>query len=387
MAAVTSPNMEQPLRPAPPAADALPVKWLVPWAVLGFCEGFVFQKVAVVYPAVLADQFVFRNWVVMKFFLSAVGFSMLSQAILATVAPDTFANSMDYGSNSYGSLRVLGGCAILGVGMAVAGSGPSMFFPSVGSAVGSSGWLIAGGFVAALLVAIADLRVPVTGQGTKTCEMTVGALVQAKAGREMKYPVIAGAMGLFLVLATVVLEVVVPYKHDLERYGGAFILPYPDNPLHQPAWPPIIVGATVGLAQIVVRRVSGDGLGTATSFTIAVGTLSWGKLAPGKGLQESRRNWWQPLFILWILVGALTAGATGPGLDSASQAGRQLESGFAWWLEALGGFLCILGARVAGGCTCGHGVSGTSELSLESFAGAGAIFGAAIATRCLIEFA
>eukprot|EP00662_Eupelagonemidae_sp_cell21_P020460 gene20460-biopygen77079 len=64
-----------------------------------------------------------------------------------------------------------------------------------------------------------------------------------------------------------------------------------------------------------------------------------------------------------------------------------------------GGVLIIVGARVAGGCTsgapryntverltCGHGISGVSELGLESFAGCAAIFGGAIGTGMAIEY-
>mmetsp|Transcript_17169 Transcript_17169/g.41317 ORF Transcript_17169/g.41317 Transcript_17169/m.41317 type:complete len:392 (-) Transcript_17169:413-1588(-) len=383
---VAQPNAAAPGK-EPSAAQSPHPAWFVPWAVMGFLEGFVFQKVAVVYPAILADQFVFRNWVVMKFFLSAVGFSMLSQAIFATVAPELMASSMDYGKTVYGSPRVVLGCTLLGAGMAVAGSGPSMFVPAAGASVGNSGWLFLGGFLAALGVGIADLFTPVTGKGRESMDLSLPAVIKSKAHKDVRYGGVAVVMGMGLVAATVVLEVVVPYKEDLERYGGAFALEYPDNPLEHPAWPPIVVGLTVGLAQIPVRLISGDGLGTATSFTIAVATLSWGKLSPGKGLQESRKNWWQPLFILFILVGAVVAGVLGPELVGAEDDGRLLEEGFKAWVTGVGGFLCILGARIAGGCTCGHGVSGTSELSLESFVGAGAIFGAAIVTRCVIEYA
>lgn len=36
------------------------------------------------------------------------------------------------------------------------------------------------------------------------------------------------------------------------------------------------------------------------------------------------------------------------------------------WLYALGGFLMIAGARTAGGCASGHGLSGMARLSLAS---------------------
>jgi len=367
-------------------SKSLPLGWLLPWMALGFCEGFLFQKVAVVYPAVLADQFVFRNWVDEVFFVSAVGFSMLSQAVLSTLAPEIFHNSMDYGKTIYGAPRVIFGCAVLGVGMAIAGSGPSMFMPAVAAGVGETGWLLAGGLGAALVVAVLDLWVPVTATGTPSTMLTVSGMLEHKADKKVGYAVLAGGMGLVMVMAAVGLEVLFPYKEDLAQYGGVFTQEYPANILLQPSWPPMLVGIAAGTAQAVVREVSGDGLGTATSFSIAVATLSCGMLSPGKGLQESRQNWWQPLFILWIVLGALTASALGPELGGAEFDGRGLEKGFEAWKMALGGFLCIGGARIAGGCTCGHGVSGTSELSLESFVGAGAIFGGAIATRCLIEF-
>ena len=88
---------------------------------------------------------------------------------------------------------------------------------------------------------------------------------------------------------------------------------------------------------------------------------------------------------VWVLFGAVLARMmnTSWALDDTSQ---PLTSGFAPMRMAAGAFLAVVGARVAGGCTCGHGVSGTSELSVESFVGAGAIFGAAIATRCIMVF-
>ena len=46
----------------------------------------------------------------------------------------------------------------------------------------------------------------------------------------------------------------------------------------------------------------------------------------------------------------------------------------------LGGFLVMFGARLAGGCTSGHGISGVSNLCWRSFASIGTMFGGAILT-------
>lgn len=50
----------------------------------------------------------------------------------------------------------------------------------------------------------------------------------------------------------------------------------------------------------------------------------------------------------------------------------------------IGGALMVLGARVAGGCTSGHGISGTLQLAVQSWLFIGLAFATAIATAFLI---
>jgi uncharacterized membrane protein YedE/YeeE len=49
-----------------------------------------------------------------------------------------------------------------------------------------------------------------------------------------------------------------------------------------------------------------------------------------------------------------------------------------------GGAVMVFGARVAGGCTSGHGISGTLQLAVQSWLFITLAFGAAIATAFLI---
>ncbi len=51
----------------------------------------------------------------------------------------------------------------------------------------------------------------------------------------------------------------------------------------------------------------------------------------------------------------------------------------------LGGFLILFGARLAGGCTSGHIISGITQLAASSFIFAAAVFGAGILTAKLIR--
>jgi len=53
-------------------------------------------------------------------------------------------------------------------------------------------------------------------------------------------------------------------------------------------------------------------------------------------------------------------------------------------MSSLGGFLLYIGARIAGGCTTGHGLTGFSELNMVSIVGTVFMFGAGI-TSALVS--
>jgi uncharacterized membrane protein YedE/YeeE len=49
-----------------------------------------------------------------------------------------------------------------------------------------------------------------------------------------------------------------------------------------------------------------------------------------------------------------------------------------------GGALMVLGARIAGGCTSGHGISGTLQLAVQSWSFIALAFAAAVAAAFLM---
>lgn len=53
---------------------------------------------------------------------------------------------------------------------------------------------------------------------------------------------------------------------------------------------------------------------------------------------------------------------------------------------AVGGVALIIGARTAGGCTSGHGISGMAALSTASFATVGAMFAGGMGLSGLLRF-
>jgi uncharacterized membrane protein YedE/YeeE len=51
----------------------------------------------------------------------------------------------------------------------------------------------------------------------------------------------------------------------------------------------------------------------------------------------------------------------------------------------VGGFLLIFGARLAGGCTSGHGISGMATMSLSSFITVASMFAGGISSATLLQ--
>jgi len=145
-------------------------------------------------------------------------------------------------------------------------------------------------------------------------------------------------------------------------------------------WPPIVAGLISGALQIPLRIITGDGQGGSSSIEVVVGTLTCGFLSP-KYRVRGFGQLWQFCFV-WIgtTLGALASAQTSKNVTFP-------PTGETAWRSFVGGMLCLLGARFAGGCTCGHGVSGFSELSFQSIAATCAIFGGAIISGFIVQAA
>ena len=54
-------------------------------------------------------------------------------------------------------------------------------------------------------------------------------------------------------------------------------------------------------------------------------------------------------------------------------------------LTFVAGFIMLFGARIADGCTTGHGLSGIAQLAVGSFIAVGAMFAGGIATATMLR--
>jgi uncharacterized protein len=162
------------------------------------------------------------------------------------------------------------------------------------------------------------------------------------------------------------------------------------------AWSPYVAGIVIGLLQIPAFLIVETALGASSSYVTAGALIaSWvdpSILTIGYAANHvaaTAKNWWQVALVAGIAIGAFVSarrsGATrwpispiwARALGSASP-GRRYAVAFA------AGFLMLLGARIADGCTSGHGLSGMAQLAVGSTVAVAAMFAGGIAAAMLV---
>ncbi len=140
---------------------------------------------------------------------------------------------------------------------------------------------------------------------------------------------------------------------------------------------PYLYGALSGLVLVASVALSGHYFGASTTFARAAAFFE-GLVLPGRVLNNAYFQKhapaidWQLLFLVGIFLGALISSLISGDFRKTwipDMWKEGMGSSFrkrALWAFA-GGMLVIIGARLAGGCPSGHGLSGISQLSVSSF--------------------
>lgn len=147
-------------------------------------------------------------------------------------------------------------------------------------------------------------------------------------------------------------------------------------------WNPYVAGALVGvlaiLSVVVTTQVlhKGHYLGASTTFVRAAGLVEQGidadKVSENVYYQSKKvKVDWQMMFVVGIFIGAFISARTGKTQCSETVppiwSQRFGHSGILRAFGAfVGGIILMFGARMAGGCPSGHGMSGNMQLSFSS---------------------
>lgn len=160
------------------------------------------------------------------------------------------------------------------------------------------------------------------------------------------------------------------------------------------AWSPYLVGALIGVLAMATLYFSDKPLGVSTSYARLAGMI--GKLFAKrhveslKFFQENKPKVdWEVMLMLGVIIGAFLAAWTG-GEITATWVPEAWEDRFGSdpllrsVVAFLGGATMAFGARMAGGCTSGHGISGALQLSVSSWIALPCFFAGAVATAMLL---
>ena len=162
------------------------------------------------------------------------------------------------------------------------------------------------------------------------------------------------------------------------------------------AWSPYLAGAIIGLLQIPTFLLMETALGASSSF-VTVGAYIAALFDPGvtaikyfSSHMSGTKNWWQVAVVVGIALGAFLSmtlsGARRRAVSPVWQRALGLGTlGARAPVAFLGGFLMLFGARIAGGCTSGHGISGMAQLSVGSTLAVAAMFAGGILTATLFR--
>jgi hypothetical protein len=168
------------------------------------------------------------------------------------------------------------------------------------------------------------------------------------------------------------------------------------NWLKAKAWSPYAAGIVIGLLQIPAFLLVSTALGASSSYVTLASSIALAidpavlDLDYARKHLEGAKNWWQVGVVVGIAAGAflsarlsgLVRKASSPVWQGVAGQGNRigrLANAFA------GGFLLLLGARIADGCTSGHGISGIAQLAIGSFIAVAAMFAGGIAVATALK--
>lgn len=162
-----------------------------------------------------------------------------------------------------------------------------------------------------------------------------------------------------------------------------------------PAWSPYLVGALIGLLSMATFYFSDKPLGASTAYARLAGMV--GKRFARRHTESLKyyqdfkpRVDWEVMLVVGVVGGAFLSAWLGGELTGEwlppmwaarfgeDSLGLRLAAAFA------GGGLMAFGARMAGGCTSGHGISGALQLSVGSWVALVCFFIGGTATALLM---
>lgn len=159
-------------------------------------------------------------------------------------------------------------------------------------------------------------------------------------------------------------------------------------------WSPYVLGALIGLLNIGSLLVSEKPLGASTSYMklggILLRSVNKEKVDENPYYQKYELTLdWGIMLVIGVILGSMASSLLSGSFELAAvpkmwSEGISGNVALRFLVSFAGGIFLGIGARWSNGCTSGHGISGTSLLSVISWAASIAFFIGGIAVAFLI---
>ena len=160
------------------------------------------------------------------------------------------------------------------------------------------------------------------------------------------------------------------------------------------SWSPYATGIGIGLLACLTFLLSNKPLACSTSFARTSGMIE--KLFRGSKAAEKPYYKqfppvvdWQWMLVVGVIIGAFISAVLSGEFSLTCVPGKWAEAFgdtpvLRLVVAVIGGVFIGMGARWAGGCTSGHGISGTLQLTLSSWLAVVCFFIGGVATAMLV---
>lgn len=159
---------------------------------------------------------------------------------------------------------------------------------------------------------------------------------------------------------------------------------------------PYVVGGAIGLLNTFAFATAKRGLGVTTAFESGA-ALAGRRLAPDAmhvnayvaRREEAPKVDWETLLVAGVLAGSYLAsrGASDHEKQTVTRSWSRrfgASPGKRYAAALVGGAVMMFGARMANGCTSGHALTGTAQLSLSSWVFTPLMFATAVGAARLL---
>jgi len=334
---------------------------LVLTAISGAAFGATLTASGVWNPSFIVEQMRFHDFHMLKVFMTAGSVSALAIHLLSRSgyvpkkarAPSLLITGIPYDGNMIGG-------TMLGLGMTLTGACPGTVLVQVVTLTYPGIYSFVGGVLGGILYVPLRKYLIRSGSCVKPKDESLWLYTKLHINSDLA----------ILVWVAMYVSVV----------GAAMVLAPPTQ--QNPFLPPIVGGLSIGAAQMASLAIRGVPIGISTAYE-DIGAKVYGMFRKSGKDRECIQTVTPSLaFATGVMLGAATLARAVP---KVALAGTTTSLEISPSKALLGGVVMVFGARLAGGCTSGHGISGMSMLATASVVTVASMFASGMGLAQLLS--